>query len=148
MDLDSPPKLLPISFSGFTPGWSKSMHQDATLHITEITTYTHTHPFNGSLSWTTWVIQITMPAPHHSVFYRLDALPATQPTVSKHWRQLLQPITNKIIIQRRCKKSQPQTERSWVIAPLGSWEIYHKEVQTVQVIQSLWVHQELCHPLT
>ena len=23
---------------------------------------------------------------HHSVFYRLDALPAAQPTVSKHWR--------------------------------------------------------------
>ena len=31
--------------------------------------------------------QITTPAPHHSVFYRLDALPAAQPTVSKHWRQ-------------------------------------------------------------
>ena len=31
--------------------------------------------------------QITTPAPHHSVFYRLDALPATQPTASKHWRQ-------------------------------------------------------------
>ena len=29
--------------------------------------------------------QITMPAPHHSVFYRPDALPATQPTASKHW---------------------------------------------------------------
>jgi len=29
--------------------------------------------------------QITMPAPHHSVFYRPDALPAAQPTVSKHW---------------------------------------------------------------
>jgi len=28
-----------------------------------------------------------MPAPHHSVFYRLDALRATQPTASKHWRQ-------------------------------------------------------------
>ena len=27
--------------------------------------------------------QITMPAPHHSVFYRPDALPAAQPTVSK-----------------------------------------------------------------
>ena len=27
------------------------------------------------------------PAPHHSVFYRPDALPATQPTASKHWRQ-------------------------------------------------------------
>ena len=32
-------------------------------------------------------LQTTMPAPHHSVFYRPDALPATQPTVSKHWRQ-------------------------------------------------------------
>ena len=30
--------------------------------------------------------QITMPAPHHSVFYRPDALPDTQPTASKHWR--------------------------------------------------------------
>jgi len=28
----------------------------------------------------------TTPAPHHSVFYRPDALPAAQPTVSKHWR--------------------------------------------------------------
>jgi len=26
----------------------------------------------------------TMPASHHSVFYRLDALPAAQPTASKH----------------------------------------------------------------
>ena len=28
--------------------------------------------------------QITTPAPHHSVFYRLDALPAAQPTASEH----------------------------------------------------------------
>jgi len=28
--------------------------------------------------------QIAMPAPHHSFFYRLDALPAAQPTASKH----------------------------------------------------------------
>ena len=33
--------------------------------------------------------QITMPAPHRSVFYRPDALPADQPTVSKHWRLLV-----------------------------------------------------------
>ena len=33
--------------------------------------------------------QITTPAPHHSVFYRPDALPAAQPTASKHWRQTL-----------------------------------------------------------
>ena len=30
--------------------------------------------------------QITMLAPHHSVFYRRDALPAAQLTASKHWR--------------------------------------------------------------
>ena len=29
--------------------------------------------------------QMTTPAPHHSVFYRPDALPAAQPTASKHW---------------------------------------------------------------
>ena len=33
--------------------------------------------------------QITTPAPHRSVFYRPDALPAAQPTASKHWRPLL-----------------------------------------------------------
>jgi len=31
--------------------------------------------------------QITMLVLHHSVFYRPDALPAAQPTVSKHWRK-------------------------------------------------------------
>ena len=31
--------------------------------------------------------QVTTPAPHHSVFYRPDALPAAQPTASKHWSQ-------------------------------------------------------------
>ena len=30
--------------------------------------------------------QITMPAPHHSVFYRSDALLATQPMASVYWR--------------------------------------------------------------
>ena len=30
--------------------------------------------------------QITTPAPHDSVFYRPDVLPAAQPTASKHWR--------------------------------------------------------------
>ena len=29
-------------------------------------------------------LQTTMPTPHHSVFYRPDALPAAQPTASKH----------------------------------------------------------------
>jgi len=33
--------------------------------------------------------QIIMPSPNHSVFYRLYAIPAAQPTASNHWRQLL-----------------------------------------------------------
>jgi len=32
--------------------------------------------------------QITMPAPHHSIFYRPDVFSAAQPTASKHWRRL------------------------------------------------------------
>jgi len=83
----------------------------------------HTHPFNGPLSGTTryqkgkidldfteardseWQchqlghmqvctsLQTTTPAPHHSVFYRPDALPATQPTASKHWQIINNPTT-------------------------------------------------------
>ena len=43
-------------------------------------------------SGTSWAIictspKTTMPETHHSVLYRLDALPVTQPTVLKHLRQ-------------------------------------------------------------
>ena len=33
--------------------------------------------------------QTTTPVPHHSVFYRPDALAAAQPTASKHWGNIL-----------------------------------------------------------
>ena len=33
--------------------------------------------------------EITMPAPHNSVFHRPDALPAAQSAASKHWRQIV-----------------------------------------------------------
>ena len=48
---------------------------------------------NGSgISWPIYKFapqstQITTPAPHHSVFYRPNALPAAQPTTLKHWMQ-------------------------------------------------------------
>jgi len=47
----------------------------------------------SGISWSIWKSapcsrQITTPAPHHSVFYRPDALPATQPTASQHWRHI------------------------------------------------------------
>ena len=52
--------------------------------------------------------QITMPPNHHSVFYRLDALPATQPTASKHWRQIL---TNKTVQENTDKQTQYKSEK-------------------------------------
>ena len=82
------------------------------LKTNEYTLIWCTHPFNGPLSRTAWVSryqkgktsldftgardsewqwhqlgisrQITTSAPHRSVFYRPDALPAAQPTASKH----------------------------------------------------------------
>ena len=58
--------------------------------------------------------QITTTAPHHSVFYRPDALPAAQPTASKHWRHnsaealkrntgLQRKINKKINLQKKRK---------------------------------------------
>jgi len=46
--------------------------------------------------------QITTPAPHHSVFYRPDALSATQPTASKHWRLTCAIWMNILIIITIC----------------------------------------------
>ena len=56
----------------------------------------------SGISWATCMSaprsrQITMPVPHHSVFYRPDALPAAQPTASKHWRHTWLILTNKTV---------------------------------------------------
>jgi len=75
---------------GFSPGFIASV------------SYTHARltalclglPRWASTTGISWAIcksaprsrQITTPAPHHLVFYRPDALPAAQPTASKHWR--------------------------------------------------------------
>ena len=87
-----------------------------------VTTTTTLHPFNGFFSRTTWVSrhqkgkpfwiflsicksfapcsrQITMPVPHHSVFYRPDVLPAAQSTPSKHSRQLTALINVKKLME-------------------------------------------------
>ena len=69
------------------PGWA------GTRKVKPIWTLLKQESVSGSgISWAvcksaTRSRQITMPAPHHSVFYRPDALPAAQPTASKHWRQ-------------------------------------------------------------
>ena len=68
------------------PGWAR------TRKVKTISILLKQETVSGSaISWAICKsaprsIQITMPVPHRSVFYRPDALPAAQPTVSKHWR--------------------------------------------------------------
>ena len=50
--------------------------------------------------------QIIMPVPRHSVFYRPDALPATQPTASKHRRQATTLMLN-VISDRQIDGKSP-----------------------------------------
>ena len=69
------------------PGWA------GTIKVKPIWILLKQQTMSGSVI--SWAIcksasrfrQITMPAPHHSVFYRPDALLAAQPTASEHWRQ-------------------------------------------------------------
>jgi len=42
---------------------------------------------------TRWAHSTPPPSPHHSLFYRLDAPPAAQPTASMHRRQLYGVVT-------------------------------------------------------
>ena len=71
------------------PGWA------STRKVKPSWTLLKQETVSGSgIGWTTCKSaprsrQITMLAPHHSVFYRPDALPAAQPTVSKHWWDIL-----------------------------------------------------------
>jgi len=48
-----------------------------------------------------WPRHITTPASHHSIFYRSDALPATQPTASKHWRHATQSTSLVSVVSQR-----------------------------------------------
>jgi len=87
--------------------------------------------------------QITTPAPHHSVFYRPDdALPAAQPTASKHWRQSIdQSIISftvvtwwqverknatttdrtRVCIWRRCRRRRPEPSAGIRWCPAERW---------------------------
>ena len=71
----------------WTTSWFGTIH-----FILQWLSFRNTCPYQRNLFC--WAIcksahhqrQITMPAPHHSVFHRLDALLATQPTALKYWR--------------------------------------------------------------
>ena len=61
--------------------------------------------------------QTTTPTSHHSVFYRPDALPAAQPTASKHRGNWLSRFILKIAIKWRWWKTENMQSK------LGDWLI-------------------------
>ena len=76
---------LTASFPG-QPGWAGTRKVKPIWILLEQETVS-----SSGISWaicksTPRSRQITTPVPHRSVFYRPDALPAAQPTASKHWR--------------------------------------------------------------
>jgi len=61
--------------------------------------------------------QITMPAPHHSVFYRLDALPSAQPTASKHRKHNTRTLIIVVrVIWHKVASPPPHIDRSVIFA--------------------------------
>ena len=60
--------------------------------------------------------QIITPAPHRSVFYRPDALPATQPTSSKHWRQYIHVANSVTFVYMH--RQQPENSAN---GPIYKW---------------------------
>ena len=74
--------------------------------------------------------QTTTPALHHSVFYRPDALPAAQPTASKHWRQKA---------GYAVKRYSPR--EVWLYFGAGiSWGVNRHSIRYISPPPCLWSH--------
>ena len=69
------------------PGWASTKKRKTNLDFTEARDSEWQWHQLGHMQVCTSLQTDTTPAPHRSVFYRPDALPAAQPTASKHWRQ-------------------------------------------------------------
>jgi len=67
---------------------------------------------------------ITMPASLHWVFYRPNVLPATQPTVSKHWR-------HSITIMYKVTENQANLKSSVQQPTTGGDLPFHQQIWTL-----------------
>ena len=83
--------------------------------------------------------QITMPTPHHSVFYRPDALPAAQPTVSKHWRkQMLREAPKKFEHKWKLTQRQKTLSNSVCVVRLLCQTAIQKVLRTFDPLNLDW----------
>ena len=101
--------------------------------------------------------QITTPAPHHSVFYRPDALPAAQPTVSKHWRRTWSDDmklnfwfsdAQQVITLDVCCEVLEHNASDWIISSCGiisSWVTLLLNFLKFLLIWSQWVRHAVLY---
>jgi len=100
----------------------------------------------SGISWATCKsalrpIQITMPAPNHSVFYRRHALPVAQPTASEHWEQPL------VVI---CHSQKTINHSTVILLYYSSWllfAIFLNRDWEQKNVQSYWhTDEDASHP--
>ena len=76
--------------------------------------------------------QITMPVPHHSVFYKPDALPAAQATASKHWslalKNQLRYICKNLDHIRTVYELDAEAAKRWRICSGSAWVLHTPSV--------------------
>ena len=114
-------------------------------------------------SGTSWAIlksaprsrQITTPAPCHSVFYKLDALPAAQPTHLSSEGKSAEPTSSESITgelgELHLSRLIGRPHRANLVDPLilrvvVHDQLFHKAVKRVDVI-AVW-HSRCCHTAT
>jgi len=92
------------------------------------------HPL-GHMQVCTSLWTDTTPAPHRSVFYRSDALPAAQPIASKHWRQMIGVIVVIIYLNLwlKLKTAIFQVSVCWPPPPAKNWRILLVESITARM---------------
>ena len=98
--------------------------------------------------------QITTPAPHRSVFYRPDALPAAQPTASKHRRQtsylLIRSVAFGDLDGVFARLPEEQFHHRLVVGPQRFKELAHNSSRklTQLLLTTMHKHGDHCHRYT
>jgi len=123
-------ELLHVSGVNAEPGFFFAYFKDVKLLLLKTLVLLKQETVSGSgISWAICMSaphsrQISTPAPHHSVLYRPDALPAAQPTASKHRRLTWGSPRKRAVVKRVCVPCarnglcHSASTRSWLVVVL------------------------------
>jgi len=106
------------------PGWAGTRKVKAILHFTEARDGEWQWHQLGHMQVCTSLRTDNHASSHHSVIYRPDVLPTSQPTASKHWRLCIGlyyyfSIADRVTISRQWKKTNPA---------FGSHKLVHSQL--------------------